>query len=252
MAARKTKMRRNKTGKGGFVFGTLSFIVICAALIFAISVFFRISNIEVSGAEHYSAEEIIEASGIKKGANLVTVNCRSAASRVTSELIYAGRVEIKRKMPNTVVITVNESDTVACVDTDKGLWLIDNYGRLLETVTEGKKEDYIEVIGISAVSPKAGTEMSVAAEDKSKVTYLKEILLALLNTDIMKDVSYIDVSNTANAQIDYLGRFKVKLGRNENTEYKLGLLKSAVSELKETETGSFDLSENKKAGFIPD
>lgn len=252
MTARRAKRKRKKTGEGSFIFGTLSFVVICAALIFAISVFFRVSNIEVSGAERYSAEEIIEASGIKEGASLVTLNCRSAADRVTSELIYAGRVQINRKMPNTVVITIRESDTVACVETDVGLWLIDNYCRLLEPVTKDGKADYIEVSGVSAVSPKAGSGMSVAAEDKSKVTYLEEILRALSDADIMKDVTSIDVSNTANARIDYLGRFKVKLGRNENTEYKLGLLKSAVAELTETEKGTFDLSENKKAGFSPD
>lgn len=252
MTAQTAKRKKKKTGEGGFVLGTLSFIVICAALIFAISVFFRVSNIEVSGAEHYSAEEIIEASGIKEGANLVTVNCRSAASRVTNKLIYAGRVQIIRKMPNTILIKISESDTVACVDTNKGVWLIDNYCRILETVKEGKKTDYIQVIGVSAVSPKAGNEMSVAPEDKSKVTYLKDMLSAMLDACMMGDVTSIDVSNTANAQIDYMGRFKVKLGRNENIEYKLGLLKSAVSKLEETEKGTFDLSENKKAGFSPE
>lgn len=252
MTARTAKRKRKKNGEGGLAFGMLSFIVICAALIFAISVFFRVSNIEVSGAERYSTDEIIEASGIKEGANLVTVNCRSAASRVTGKLIYAGRVVISRKMPNTVVIEVHESDTVACVDTDEGLWIIDNYCRLLEALSAEEKANYIEVVGVSAVSPKAGSEMSVLAEDKSKVTYLKEILYALMDAKIMGDVSSIDISNTANARIDYLGRFKVKLGRNENTEYKLGLLKSAVDKLEDTETGTFDLSENKKAGFSPD
>ncbi len=49
MSAKKRKNRDNSNGGGGFIFGSVSFIIICAALVFAMSVFFRVSKIEVVG-----------------------------------------------------------------------------------------------------------------------------------------------------------------------------------------------------------
>lgn len=249
--AAKGATKKKKRSSGGLIFGTLSFLVICAAIVLAISVFFRVSDIEVVGAEHYTAEEIIDASGVNVGDSLVTINCSSAARSVNTKLTYAGRVQVTRKMPSTVVIKVWESGTVACVGTDDGTWIIDNYCRLLESVSSENAASYIQIIGVSAVKPRAGQEMSVAPEDKSKVTYLKDILEAMSDAQMLADVVSIDISNTANAQFEYLGRFTVKLGRMENTEYKLGLLKSAVAELEADDAGTFDLSESKKASFSP-
>lgn len=249
---KKKKKKKRAAGGSGLVLSTFSFLVICAAIAFAISVFFRVSNIQVEGSEYYKAQEVIEASGIKEGESLVTLNCNAVESQISSKLIYAGRTEVVRKMPDTVIIRISESGTVGCVQTDKGLWIIDNYCRLLETVADGEKDKYIEIKGVSAVSPKAGSEMSVTAEDKSKIIYLREILTAMSERDMLADVGYIDVSNTANVQFTYLDRFTVKMGKNENTDNKLQLLKEAVTELQEAEVGTFDLSENKKASFNPD
>lgn len=252
MATRTQKKKKRRSGGGGLVISTFSFLVICVAIALAISVFFRVSNIEVVGAEHYNAQEIIDASGIKSGSSMVTLNGSAAASRITGKLIYAGRAEIVRKMPDTVIIKISESGTVASVQTDAGQWIIDNYCRMLETVADGEKDKYIEIKGVSAVSPKAGSEMSVSAEDKPKVTYLRDVLTAMEEADMLGDVGYIDVSNTANVQFTYLDRFTAKLGKNENIENKLRLLREAVDELKETDKGTFDLSENKKASYNPD
>ena len=43
----------------------------------------------------------------------------------------------------------------------------------------------------------------------------------------------------------------MKLGANENLEYKLGLLVSAVEKLKENEYGVIDLSIDHQAHFSP-
>ena len=68
---------------------------------------------------------------------------------------------------------------------------------------------------------------------------------------MMKDIGYIDMSSAANPVFDYKGHFTVKLGSNENLEYKLGLLVSAVEKLKENEYGVIDLSIDHQAHFSP-
>lgn len=251
MAKQRTK-NKERSG-GGIVFGVLAFVVIIAAIIFAMSVFFRVSAIEVTGeSTYYTKEQIIEASGVKVGDNLILLNRAGVAGRIKSQLVYVGEVEVSRALPNKVVIAVEEAGNSAVIETESGLWLIDRSGRLLSQCSMADADSYIKVIGFSALSPKAGERITVAEGYDARVDYLIEILSALNLQHMENDVSLIDVSNSANAQFKYLDRFTVKLGVNENLEYKLGLLKSAAAELAENEVGTFDLSEDKKAYFSPD
>jgi hypothetical protein len=64
-------------------------------------------------------------------------------------------------------------------------------------------------------------------------------------------VTGIDMSTISNPSFDYMGRFTVKLGSDENIEYKFGLLQSAVQQLKDGDYGTIDLSIDKQAHFSP-
>lgn len=246
-----TRVVKKKKGKGGLIVTTLSFIIICVAIALSISVFFRVSRIEVVGTEFYSPEEIIQASDIEKGDSLLRLNCGNVAAKISGKLLYAGNVVVSKKMPDTVLVEIFESGAAAYVDTDEGSWLVDNYCRFLEPVKAGDRDKYVKVIGVSAVSPKAGQEISVVVEDKHKGTYLKELLFELSNADMLISVETIDVSNTANVEFSFLDRFSVKLGNNEDLDAKLKMLKNSIAEIGDTEEGIFDLSERKKASFKP-
>lgn len=247
------KRKKQKTGGArGFIFSSVSFIVICAALVFGMSVFFRVSNIEVTGADRYTQGEIIEASGIKDGDNLMFVNRSSVAQKIYSKLIYIGEVNVRRKLPNTVVIEISESDSIAVVESESGLWLIDRNCRLLEECATQDAETYIKVEGLSAVKPEKGNVVSVAEEDKPKVEFLSGILTAIAARNMTGDVDSLDLSNVINAEFDYLeGRFTVKLGSDENLDYKFELLLGAIAKLDAGDTGIIDLSQDKKAQFSP-
>lgn len=246
------RAQKKKRGGGGFVLNAVSAVVICVALILGVSVFFRVSSIEVSGSSRYSSAEIIEASGLSEGSNLVFLNRSAAENRILDALVYIGSVSVRRSLPNKVIIEVRESSTVACVATDAGYWLIDGSCRLLEPVSALEREEYVEVRGFTATEPVAGKRISVPEEDKFKVDYLEDVLTALMNADMLGDVTSIDMSTSGNPQFDYLGRFKVKLGRRENTEAKLALLQGAIAKLEDNRTGVFDLSKEKEAYFSPD
>lgn len=246
------KTKKPKKSGGGIILNTVSAIIICVALILGVSVFFRVSDIEVRGVSRYMAEEVIEASGIKEGANLVFLNRASAEERILDSLVYVASVSVRRSLPNKVVVEVHESGTVAYVETESGYWLIDNYCRLLEECSAAELENHIKVVGFTAIEPKAGQRISVPEEDKSKIEYLADVLTALSGADMLRDVESIDMSTSGNPQFEYLGRFRVKLGKNDNIEAKLALLVSAIEKLETHQTGIFDLSKDKEAYFSPE
>ena len=65
------------------------------------------------------------------------------------------------------------------------------------------------------------------------------------------EVTVIDLSDASNPGFTYDGRFTVRLGANENVEYKFGMLQSAVSQLTDSDAGTIDLSIDKRAHFSP-
>ena len=138
MSTKRKRKKQKSSGARGFIFSSVSFIVICAALVFGMSVFFRVSNIEVNGANRYTREEIIAASGIENGDNLMLVNRSAVAQKIYSKMIYIGKVNVERKLPNTILIEITESDSIAVVESESGLWLVDSNYTPVSTVAKCK------------------------------------------------------------------------------------------------------------------
>jgi len=246
-----SRPRRRK--KRSALFAPLSFLLICAALAFALSVFFRVSVIQVEGAVSYTDEEIIEASGIEKGDNLFLVNRSAAISRLFSKLPYVEQASIDRKMPNQIVIHVSESSALAYVSNEDGRWVISRSGKVLFKATDGTDlYNLIQIQGLEPLMPSEGETISAGSGESLKVQYLTDLLTLLEEKGMADDVTRLDLSNAASPSFRYQGRFTVKLGRNENLDYKLELLLSAVSQLTSSDSGTIDLSVDRKAHFSPD
>lgn len=120
------------------------------------SVFFRVAKVEVVGNSIYTAEEVVEASGIGTGDNLFFINRFSAASRIFSKLPYVDKAKVTRALPNRVTITIQESSAMAYVQADDGYWVVDQNCKLLKSVTESELTGLARVDGITPVEPKVG------------------------------------------------------------------------------------------------
>lgn len=244
--------RRKKKKKTSALFAPLSFLIICVALVFGMSVFFRVSSIGVEGNAIYSPEEVIEASGIEKGDNLFFINQFSAISRIYSKLPYVEKAAIDRHLPNKLTIVVMESRAVAWVAAEDGNWAIDRSCKLLGKVEAAEQQSLIRIDGLTPIAPEAGKYIAPGEEETPKVNYLAAILQQVDTLDLRGDISYIDISGITNPSFDYLGRFVVKLGSNENLEYKFQCLLSAVEALNEGDRGTLDLSIDKRAHLTYD
>ena len=234
------------------LFVPISFLLIVVALAFGLSVFFRVNNIEVEGNGIYTAEEIIEASGIEAGDNLFFINRAAAISRIYSRLPYVESAGVQRSLPNKLVIRVTESSALAWVSAENGDWAIDRSCKLLARLEREELRSLIRVEGLAPIAPEAGQIIAPGEAEIPKVNYLAAILWQISELGLQDDVTYIDVSNVANPQFDYLGRFTVKLGTNENVEYKFQILRSAVATLSEGDRGTLDLSIDKRAHLTYD
>lgn len=245
-AARKKKKRSS-------LFAPLSFLLVCVAIIFGMGVFFRVQTIEVQGAESYTDQEIIESSGISIGDNLFFLNGSAASSRIYSRLPLVENASVKQELPNKVIISVRESSAMAYVDWEGQNWMMTGNCKLLGSVGPDELAGLIHVLNITAESPSAGDPMTVPEEDSLKLTYLQDLLTAMEELNMGPDVSEIDMANAANPTFRYLDRFTVRMGNNNNTDYKLRMLMSAVMQLEADMTGTMDLSSGgTSVSFSPD
>ena len=229
----------------------LAFFLIIAAIIFVMSVFFKISKIEVEGNSLYSAEEIIKASGIQKGDNLFFTNRIAAGSRVVVKLPYVDEVRITRSLPNLVTIVVNESKASGCVAVGDELWTISNTGKFLSKVTEQEAAAVPRISGIELSDAKEGDVIAVSDSDKDKLLYLLEILDQIQGRGITSEIQAINVSDVTCPTLEYDGRFYVKLGQKDNTEYKFSLMLSAVGKLSDADSGTLSILDGNKVVFNP-
>ena len=242
------KKRKNHSA----FFAPLVFLLVVGIIVFALGIFFRVQTIEVRGGISYTDEEIINASGIDIGDNLFFINRFSASSRIFSKLAFVEEATIDRSLPNTVVITVQESYAAAYVDWEGQCWMISEDGKLLGSGTEEELAGLIHVLNLTPLAPKSGEILSVAEEDELKLSYLLELLPAMSLEGMLGDVTDLDFSNAADPTFRYLDRFTVKMGTSGDSDYKLRMLLGAVDQLEPGYTGTIDLSDGSKVYVTPD
>ena len=129
---------------------------------------------------------------------------------------------------------------------------MDQNCKLLKSVTDSELTGLARVDGITPVEPKVGEVLNAGEADAPKVTYLAAILGAAAHARHgVQGHGHRPVGCVEPRAFTYDGRFTVRLGANENVEYKFGMLQSAVSQLTAGDTGTIDLSIDKRAHFSP-
>ena len=132
MARRRRYNHKRRRGSLSFLYKLLAFVLICTAISLALTLFFRIRSIEVSGNDRYTRQEIIDAAGVSEGDNMFLMNKYSAAERIRRALPYIETVQFRRSLPDGLSIIVTEcADPAAIVQDGKAYLLCDTLEQLL-------------------------------------------------------------------------------------------------------------------------
>ncbi len=246
---RRPPRRRGKKGRS-IIAILFSIIFICGALLLGVSVFFKISAIKVEGSTRYSSEQVVSASGIQAGDNLFFVNKFDAISKIFKALPYAQEVTINRGLPDTVKIRIIDAAPAAYVQEGNDYWLMDKSCKLLEKVGQDKISGLIKVVGIFPAQPVPGQKLSASEGDKAKLTYFTDIITELGKSDMLSKVTQVDITDMNSVSFDYMGRFKVKLGKQADISAKFKLLNESIGYLSPVATGTIDLTQDKEGRFI--
>ena len=237
----------------------ISIMAVVAALILGMSVFFKVKTITVAGAETYSTWAVQEASGIKEGDNLLTFSKTRARAKILANMAYVDSVRIGIKLPDTVIIYVEELDVAYAIKSGDGdWWLMNSSGKVVEQITQRQADNYTQVLGVTLDSPqptRQGVAMELPAETSEsgelipvtvtgaqRLASALEILKALEDNDIVGDAKSVDVTQLNEIMLWYGSRYEVHLGDNTKLDYKIACMNDAILQMSDYQTGILDIS----------
>lgn len=243
--------RKRRRKKNYILYYIILFVfIIVAGIVLSLTVFFNIDTIQVEGNSRYSAEEIIEKSGLRTGDNLFRISTGQAGEQLISSLVYVDQVAIDRQFPNALKITVTEAQPVMSFSSDgKGYSVVSAAGRILDSNLSAPAENTFVVNGVDLEGYTTGDFIqSDTGQGMSLLTTINEVCTELELTGVTR----VDINSVVDIRI-YLGdRLRIDVGSITELQYKLTFAKELVdTRLSETDMGIIDVKQVGTAYFRP-
>jgi len=252
MAKRRRYNHKRRRGSFSFLYKLLAFVLICTAIALALTLFFRIRTIQVSGNDRYTREEIIAAAEVKEGDNLFLMNKYNAAERIRKALPYIETVQFRRMLPDGLSIVVTECADPAAVVQDGKAYLLCDTGNIVDEMAASAARGRMQVKGLTLTGPAVGTQAQAAEGQELTLERLLELMKALDSRGMTGDVSQLDMSDASQLTLRYLDRFDVYFPWDADYGYKLDYLLAVVEKLEVNEKGIINMMQEGKARFIPE
>ena len=255
-----------------FVVQMVTVLAVVVAFVLALSVFFKVENVTVTGADVYSAWAVREASGIAEGDNLLTFSHARAGAQIMANLPYVESVRFGIKLPDTVNIIVEEAEVVYAIkDTNGQWWLMSSTGRVVEQVNSGVASNYTQVLGVTLESPAVnlqavaseaaptetdanGEFIPVTVTGALRLNTAMQILRALEDNDVVGEAASVDVTRTEDIILWYGTRYQVNLGDTSRLDYKIACMTDVILQMSDYQSGILDISFTNwptKVGYTP-
>ena len=257
---RRRRSNRRRRGSSGFLYKLLSVLAICGCLIAAMTLFFRVDTISVTGGVRYTEDQLRQATGVEMGQNLYLLNKNQVAAAMVDALPYLREIRIRKKLPNTLAISVEECGTPVAVVQDGTAWLIASTapttpgkGKIVERLPAEELAGTAVVDGCTLLAPSVGTAPALATEQTLQQTSLIALLDALEERGDTDRVDAIHLGE--DLTVDFDQRFAVKLRYGEDYARKLKKLAQILDSgvIQEGMTGTFDMrSDSGRDTFKPD
>ncbi|MCL2627545.1 MAG: FtsQ-type POTRA domain-containing protein [Oscillospiraceae bacterium] len=235
------KKKKRQFSRASVMYIVLGITLIGVMTLIGTSAFLSVNFFVINGASVYTPEQIIEASGVSRGDNLLYLNEQTVASNIRKELPYISTVEISREFPDTLTITVVESTAVAYLYFAGDIVVIDATGRVLERspiaislVPNLDVKGLVEVRGVLVSEAMVGLQIKSEAGVESYFQAMQNVLISMEREGLIDDVNYLDVSNINNINFGFRELYRVVLGGISDLRTKLGTLKANISQIQST------------------
>ncbi|MCM0650412.1 FtsQ-type POTRA domain-containing protein [Clostridium swellfunianum] len=210
------KRRQKRAIKRTVIFSVLLIsvlVTLCLKL-----TYFNVSNIKIINNSIVNSDEIENMVKDIIGTNIFYLNLKNIRTNVLKNP-YILKADIKRKLPNTIVVSVSERQAVFYGKRDNNFLIIDKNGIVLEEKDDISGMKLTSLEGFDLVETKLGEP--VIKEDKRKINDIGTITeLITLNTSSI-EITSVNLSDSLNTIVK-CNDISIKLGTG-NIKEKLNL-----------------------------
>lgn len=220
--------------------------------------FLAVREILVEGDTRYTAEELIEKSGLYVGQSLMGVNKVRAHELLMQNFPYLNTVEIGNASFDTLRIRVTETEVLGAVQAGDEWFVVGVNNHALERLTaDALPADILRVVGATLEGETIG--QSLLDERSLRVCRTLSASAALYQ---LEGMTTIDITEKTNLSILLKERIRVVLGNETNIAAQIEMLVDTLPVLYQNNgpeaTGRLDLTtyadddpNNDKAVFTP-
>lgn len=244
------RRRSNRRQRFFHALGRVIFIgVLLIAALLALTVFFRVHTISVEGAMRYSAEEIVSNLDVREGDNLYLWNKVKTSNALMERLPYLESVQIRRHLPDTLVVTVTECTAVAAVQNEGGYLYLSRYGKVLEQNASDGGLATVTGVDLSGYQP---GQLLETGQD-AYIDALLEVMQTLDAGGMLDGLSFINLQDLTDVRIGYQDRFDIRVGTLDDLAYRLRFANTVISErLSPSDIGRLYWDNQNRLHYVPD
>ena len=246
-----------------FLLHMATVLAVVLAVMLVMSIFFKVDQVLVSGAEKYTPWEVKEAAGIQDGDALLGLSEAKITARIQEKLPYVGDVRVGIKLPDTVKIEIKELEVVYAIEDIGGeWWLMDATGRLVDKTNSAAAKDHTIVKGVKLQNTAVGEQANAYQPEteshtqstgpvvatlppistKEQLSAAIQLMTALEKNGVLGVVDSVDVSTPTELMLMYEDRYQVALGDTSRLEYKVGAMKASIAKMGQYQSGHLDVS----------
>ena len=227
---------RNRVGKGKkrpralHVIAGAAIVLAAVFLVLRFAVF-SVKQIVVTGNNTVSAEEVIRASGIRRGDSIFTLNEKTVEERITSDYRLQYRYMV-RELPSTVLISVREREP-CCWLTYCGIMYVMDKNRMVLYESENPYEQPQNLVEIKGLEVRSNTLVGqyINLGNETQQSVFAELFLEMKVLGCTDRIKEADISNTGSILLLTRDGYTAGLGSRENLHAKLRSLLLVQDEL---------------------
>ena len=222
------RRKRRKAGNSRWIL-LIVFLITCAVggYFFALSPYFFITDIEVSGNTTVNEDSILDLSGVERGKNIFTVDLYKTKQMIMIDPKIRD-CRIIRSLPDKLTINVEEREAVAIIPTGSGFLYIDSEGVVLVRYQEVAEIPLPLLVGIGDFLPGSvpGTRI-----DSERLDIALDII-AQIDPEEEQMIDEINVGDEQKIILYVTGGTKVTIGDMNDFTTKYQIMEKILTELK--------------------
>ncbi len=243
--------KKIKRKKSRLIFLIIILLTSTFFILYTKTSFFYISSIEVNGNEKITDDKLVLASGIIIDENIFKTNLKIAKENILLHP-YIKDARIQRKLPNKILININERKETAIIEYIGSYVYIDEEGIVLNILSEKNDKGIIEIDGLEINSPKIGNKIEFKDEE------IKHKIFEFINNSrelgLSNSFERVIIDEAHRAVIYMENGGEVAFGTLDDVKYKLNFLISILKELESKNQGyrTIHLDKGNNAVIIKD